>query len=207
MHDESIDRAVKQIRSLCHELAEKRGLSDEVREELCGHMEDKLMGYLKGEERVSVEDALVLVRAHFGDAERVGRELARGGSGTAERFLSIRFNHERLYLALLVIAGVATALSIPLGLLAYALRQFGLSGPTMPGGHIPTWFLPWSSLISAGFIGFILVTLTARQLNPVVGRRLTRVLNWAMLFAPPFGTMVGVYGLLMVDRGARAQAA
>src|SRR5690348_11709889 len=103
MPDEKVDEAVGKIRSLCKELAEKRGLSDEVREELCGHMEDKLVGYLKGEERVSVEDALVLVRAHFGDADQVGRDLARGGSGAAERFLSFRFNPERLYLALLVI--------------------------------------------------------------------------------------------------------
>src|SRR5690242_2017659 len=104
MQDESTEAAVREIRALCKQLAEKRGLSEEVREELCGHMEDKLLGYLKGEERVTVEDALVLVRAHFGDADRVGRELARGGSGTADRFWSVRFDHERLYLALLVIA-------------------------------------------------------------------------------------------------------
>jgi len=204
MQDESTEAAVREIRALCKQLAEKRGLSEEVREELCGHMEDKLMGYLKGEDLVTVEDALVLVRAHFGDADRVGRELAREG-GAADKFWSLRFDHERLYLALLVIAGVATALSIPLGLFVYALRQLGLSGPTVPGGHVPTWLLPWSSLISAGYIGFILVTLTARQLNPVVGRRLTRVLNWALVFAPPFGTMVGVYGLMKMDREMKRQ--
>ena len=207
MRDESVEAAVEQIRSLCKELAERRGLSAETRDELCGHMEDKLMGYLKGEERVTVEDALVLVRAHFGDFERVGRELARGGSGAGERFWSYGFNHERLYLAMLVIAGVATALSIPLGLFVYALRQFGLGDPRMPGGHVPTWLLPWGSLVSAGYIGLILVTLTARQLNPVAGRWLTRVLNWALLFAPPFGTLVGLYGIMKVDRGVKVQAA
>ena len=88
---------------------------------------------------------------------------------------------------------------------AYMLRQLGLSGPVVPGGHVPTWLLPWGSVISAGYIGFILMTLTARQLNPVVGRRLTRVLNWALVFAPPFGTMVGVYGLMKMDREMKRQ--
>ena len=207
MRNESVEAAVEKIRALCKELADRRGVSAETRDELCGHMEDKLMGYLKGEERVSVEDALVLVRAHFGDVEQVGQELARGGSGAGERFWSYRFNHERLYLALLVIAGVATALSIPLGLFVYTMRQLGLGDPRMPGGHVPAWFLPWGSLISAGYIGLILVTLTARQLNPAAGRRLTRVLNWALLLAPPFGTLVGVYGIMKVDRGVKVQAA
>jgi hypothetical protein len=206
MQDESIESAVREIRALCKELAENRGLSEEVREELCGHMEDKLMGYLKGEERVSVEDALVLVRAHFGDADRVGHELAREGKG-AQRLWSFGFDHERVYLALLVIVGVGTVVSIPLGLFMYALRVLGLSGPGVSTGHLPTWFLAWSPVISAGYVGLILMTLTARQLNPVVGRRLTRVLNWVLVFAPPVGTVVGVYGLMKVDRPMKAQTA
>jgi hypothetical protein len=147
----------------------------------------------------------VLVRAHFGDPDRVGRELARDSAGADEKFLSTRVNHQRLYLALLVIAGVSTALSIPVGLFVYTLRQLGLS-PGIPG-HIPNWILPWASLVSAAYIGFILVTLTARQLNPVVGRRLTRVLNLALLLTPPFGTMIGIYGLMKVDRRVGVETA
>ena len=207
MHDEAMEKAAAEIRGLCAELAERRGLKAEVKEELCGHMEDKLMGYLKGEERVSVEDALVLVRAHFGDVERVGKELAREGGVQRRRFLSMRVDHQRLYAALLVVAGVTTVFSIPLGLFIYTLRELGLSGPVVPGGRIPTWVLPWGSLISAGYVGLILVTLTARMLNPVAGRRLTRVMNYALLLAPPFGTLVGIYGLAKIDRDGRLETA
>lgn len=83
------DAALK-IRSLCHELAVKYRLDDPTRDELCGHMEDKLAGYLSGDVRISEEDALLLVRAHFGDAEQVARRLGRQSFETPGSDLSQR---------------------------------------------------------------------------------------------------------------------
>ena len=72
-----------QIRSLCAQLADRHGLDDDAREEMCGHLEDKLVGYLSGEVRVSEQDALLLVRAHFGDADRIAGSL--GGQSRSAR--------------------------------------------------------------------------------------------------------------------------
>jgi hypothetical protein len=42
-------------------------LDEEIRAELYSHMEDKLLGYLSGGEKVTEEDAFILVREHFGN--------------------------------------------------------------------------------------------------------------------------------------------
>lgn len=204
MREESVEAAMTRIRSLCAELAERRGLSAEERDELCGHMEDKLAGYLRGDVPISVEDALVLVREHFGDADRVCRDLVRERPRGSERFFSLRFNHERVYLAALVLVGLSTTLTIPLGLSVYILRSVGMSESARV--HVPNWALPWFVAISGFYIAFILVALTARRLRPAVGRRLTRMLNFALLLAPPAGTLLGLYGLLKVDRDCEALA-
>ncbi len=63
------------IRALCNELAREHGLEDAAREELCDHMEEKLLDYFSGRVKISEEDALLLVRSHFGDAHQVARQL------------------------------------------------------------------------------------------------------------------------------------
>src|SRR5437762_2498695 len=83
------------IRSLCDELARHYRLDDTTRDELRGHLEDKLAAYLSGEQRISEEDALLLVRAHFGDAAQVARRLKR--ESTASSFWSAHIDPARLY--------------------------------------------------------------------------------------------------------------
>src|SRR5213078_4380923 len=135
------DDVLTKIRALCSELAKRHGIGDDARDELCAHLEDKLSGYLSGRVTVSEEDALCLVRAHFGDADRIARCLA-GQSGAAgrEAFLSARVNHARLYSVLLIVLGVSTVLSVPLGLVLWALRQSAGNGRApLP---LPTWAGP-----------------------------------------------------------------
>ncbi|MBI5095592.1 MAG: hypothetical protein HZB26_24555 [Candidatus Hydrogenedentes bacterium] len=55
------------LQGLCRQITVAHELDPEIQEELYGHMEDKLLAYLSGEERVSEQDAFVLVREHFGD--------------------------------------------------------------------------------------------------------------------------------------------
>ncbi len=64
------------IRALCGEIAVAHELDSELREELCGHIEDKTIGYLSGEEAVSEPDALLLAREHFGDRARLKAMLS-----------------------------------------------------------------------------------------------------------------------------------
>ena len=57
----------EQMRALCKKISVAHSLDAEIRDELYGHMEDKLLAYLNGEEPVTEDDAYILVREHFGD--------------------------------------------------------------------------------------------------------------------------------------------
>ena len=56
-----------ELRKLAREIGTSRGLDNDAQEELYGHLEDKTLGYLSGEEGVSEADAVLLTREHFGD--------------------------------------------------------------------------------------------------------------------------------------------
>jgi hypothetical protein len=112
-------------------------------------------------------------------------------------------DHNRIYSSALVTLGGMAALSA--GLLSF------LAGVSMGGSvntHLPDSSLPWIAAINFGYVIAIVVVLCARQLKPESGKRLTRVLNWALLPALPGGTIVGIYGLLNADRisGARMKS-
>jgi hypothetical protein len=64
------------IRALCDEIAVAHDIDPELREELRGHVEDKMLGYLSGEEAVSEADAFILAREHFGDRARLKAMLS-----------------------------------------------------------------------------------------------------------------------------------
>ena len=66
----------EQLRVLCRKIAVARGLDDELQEELFTHMEDKWSAYMRGEEKVSEQDALILVREHFGEPRAVQSMLS-----------------------------------------------------------------------------------------------------------------------------------
>ena len=57
----------QQMRELCNKISVAHDLDEAVQEELLGHMEDKFLAYLSGDEPVSEQDAFILVREHFGD--------------------------------------------------------------------------------------------------------------------------------------------
>ena len=104
-------------------------------------------------------------------------------------------NHNRTYSAVLTTLAVLAALSS--GLLLF------LAGASAGGAlhtHLPDWSLPWVGVINFAYAVAIIVTLCARRFKPETGRRLTRLLNWALLPALPGGTVVGIYGLLRADK-------
>ncbi len=57
----------EKINDLCRQISVAHNLDEEIQEELYTHMEDKLIGYLSGDEKLAEEDAFILVREHFGD--------------------------------------------------------------------------------------------------------------------------------------------
>jgi hypothetical protein len=57
----------ERMRALCQKITVAYDLDPEIQEELFGHMEDRLLGYMSGEDKLTEEDAYILVREHFGD--------------------------------------------------------------------------------------------------------------------------------------------
>ena len=54
------------LKAICREISITQSLDAEIQKELYGHMEDKLLAYVNGEEAITEDDALILVREHFG---------------------------------------------------------------------------------------------------------------------------------------------
>jgi len=72
MPEEIINRSAQEsIQSFCRKVTIAYDLDEEIQEELYGHIEDKMLGYLNGEEKLTEKDALVLVREHFGKPEHI----------------------------------------------------------------------------------------------------------------------------------------
>lgn len=55
------------IHALCSRISVANSLDQEIQEELFSHLEEKLLAYLSGKEKITEEDAFILVREHFGD--------------------------------------------------------------------------------------------------------------------------------------------
>lgn len=77
----------QRICALCGEIAVAHDIDPELREELRGHVEDKILGYLSGEEAVSEADALMLAREHFGDRAQLKAMLSEVHQGESAESL------------------------------------------------------------------------------------------------------------------------
>ena len=62
------EKTVGEIEALVKNISVAQRLDAEIQMELRGHIEDKLRGYLRREIALSEADALLLTKAHFGDA-------------------------------------------------------------------------------------------------------------------------------------------
>jgi hypothetical protein len=77
MTDKPSEKILQELRRTCDDLARTRNLSPEQVEELYGHMEDKAFAYLSGDEGLSEEDVVILVREHFGSPQNLEAILGR----------------------------------------------------------------------------------------------------------------------------------
>ncbi len=57
----------ERLRTLCKQITVAEDIDPEIQEELLTHMEDKFAAFRYGSEPITDEDALILVREHFGD--------------------------------------------------------------------------------------------------------------------------------------------
>ena len=65
---------------------------------------------------------------------------------------------------------------------------------------LPVFLRPWAAALCLFYSLAAGLVLCARILHPYTGRRLTRLLNLALLPVFPIGTAIGIYGLASVDR-------
>ena len=110
--------------------------------------------------------------------------------------------HERLYSTLLVVLAVYVLCGM--GLLAVLMA---LPAGARPPTQLPEWSFPLLAFLNGAYFCSMVLTLLFRRSEPIIGRRLTKVLNVALLFGPPFGTVIGLYGLWKVDRAAQGSPA
>ncbi len=158
----------EKMRALCKKISVAHNLDAEIQEELYAHMEDKLIAYMNGDETFAEEDALILVREHFGDPSQVKALFQKvHGYDTNVRL------YRRLAAAMVVTMAVSvifdslgiTLLRLPPETLAFAPPQAVLAcvyaltivfswlflwrwQRRLDMGHTP-WFLTWRPLYLA----------------------------------------------------------
>jgi hypothetical protein len=77
MSDPLTPDTAEKLRTLSERITVACELDAEIREELYSHLEDKLLAYLSGEEKLTESDAFILVREHFGNADNLKRLLKK----------------------------------------------------------------------------------------------------------------------------------
>lgn len=66
----------EQMEMICRRATAGGDDARHIRAELYGHLEDKLLAYLRGDERLTEADAMILVREHFGKPESLRAMLS-----------------------------------------------------------------------------------------------------------------------------------
>jgi len=89
MPDRLSQEAQEAIRRIVSGMVKNQGLEEASGEELRGHLEDKTLAYLNGDERLSEKDALLLAREHFGEQAKLVANLAEV-HGTCPSLMSDR---------------------------------------------------------------------------------------------------------------------
>ena len=73
MPEDILPSITKRLESICRRAS--ADADEQVQRELMGHLHDKLLAYLNGQEKLTQEDALLLVERHFGNAAILRRQL------------------------------------------------------------------------------------------------------------------------------------
>jgi len=140
------------IERLSYEIAMRRRLDFDGRKEIAGHIEDKVLGYLDGEESLTEEDALLLAREHFG--ERMTQPVFER-SNVKDEFVG-------LFRALVI------------GVLPYGISLFLVCGFFNTIAHwadVNLMKRPETANSIAWIVGFFMVLLLTVALTPGVRRR------------------------------------
>jgi hypothetical protein len=94
----------EKLRGLCRKIFVGENLDEEVQAELYGHLEDKYLAYMQGEEQITEDDAFILLREHFGDPKVVRGMLCDVHRQEADCSLA------RKFAALLVLGAIVSGI-------------------------------------------------------------------------------------------------
>jgi len=115
------------IGALCKKISVAHNLDEEIQEELRCHIEDRLTGYLSGNEQLSEDDAFILVEKHFGDPATV-KALYQNVEAMAAHASFARRVGAALVSSIVIIYTASYVLQIILSL----LFTWSLKGNTLP---------------------------------------------------------------------------
>ena len=155
----------KQIEGFCRQITDAYDF-DDIREELHGHIEDKLLDYLSGEEKLTEDDAFVLVRNHFGNPDNI-KELLQKVHGREVKGSLAR----RIGAVLVATAAVEILISLRMhvvDLMKYIDRfLFSISrdfaGNTNFPFHPLSFFTQWFGLIGISLLLWIVLVRWQRK--------------------------------------------
>jgi hypothetical protein len=138
----------RKLDDAARELSKKHNLGDSARTELRARMESKLSAYLSGTEKLTEEDAFVLVREHFGDPEVIGAMLMKVHRAEAMASLVRKIAAVLVLTLVAELAGYCLQLIFRIGCLA----AFGSAG----------MFIPWKENVGL-YCGAALFTVVLVQ--------------------------------------------
>lgn len=117
------------ISALCKKISVAHNLDEEIQKELHCHIEDRLTGYLSGDEQITEDDAFILVERHFGDPATV-KALYQNVEVMATHASFARRIGAVLVSSIVIIYSASYVLQIILSL----LFTWSLRGNTFPEG-------------------------------------------------------------------------
>lgn len=93
MHEQLSEEMQQQLRAWCGDMVSGNESPGTVIDELYGHMEDKMLAYMHGEETITEEDAFLLASERFGDVSTLREQLQgcnqkRAGSFPVRKYFS-----------------------------------------------------------------------------------------------------------------------
>jgi len=174
----------EQMQALCRKISVAHDLDPEIQQELYGHMEDKLLAYLTGEEQVTEEDAFILVREHFGDPAVLKGLLQDVHAREVHVSLA-----RRLAAAFAATTGLMVLLSVLLFLVTVGFIMLGPEDGTF---GVPQGIMPIASVLAltgAAVLLFMVLRHWQRQLDS--GRR-----PWFLRWQP--GSIVALIVVLFL---------
>jgi hypothetical protein len=132
-----------------------------------------------------------------GEARPLHKEFRK--SGTLGRSRSQIYNRALAAFALYVVLLTMMAVRDPSGgpittSWVTTLENFVVLPPVFYQ-ESPGWSVFWLNLLNYTYSAAMLAALIARRYQPGYGSQLSRLLNWALLLALPWGPLIGLYGL------------